>query len=110
MKRSQWRPISKAPRDGTPIIVTETPNGMDWNVMYACWMAHGADNVNPNDNHGAWWSIYPSRWSPSEGRLFVRWRPIQITPVCWQPMPKADPVVTLRRRLAALVNRVTRRR
>lgn len=99
---ARWLPISKAPRDGTVILVTETPNGECWNVMPACWMALKAENINPNTHLGRWWGIDVAHWRPSEGPLHVRWKPLAITPICWQPMPLPDPVTTLRRREAAL--------
>jgi hypothetical protein len=99
-KRSKWLPMTSAPKDGTMILVTETPNGEHWNVMPACWMAHRAENINPNDRLGDWWGIDVARWHPSEGPLPVRWKPLAITPVCWQPFPVADSERGLRRRLA----------
>ncbi len=110
--KSPWRPMSKAPKDGTTILVTETPNGEAWNVVAACWMAEGSGEggrMKPdergrypdNTEAGRWWGITPARWSPSEGPLYVRWRALAITPVCWMPMPEPDSEKSLRRRMAS---------
>ena len=101
MTRSKWRPMSTAPKDGTEIIVTETPNGEHFNVMVACWMALGAEEIAPNTHLGRWWGIGPTRWSHSEGPLYVRWKPYAITPLCWMPMPTRDSNKSQRIRMAA---------
>jgi len=70
----KWLPISKAPKDGTMILVTETPNGEAWNVIPACWMALTSQEQSdkeffengglpPNNSHkGSWWGICDYYW------------------------------------------------
>lgn len=99
---SGWRPMSTAPKDGTVIIVTETPNGEHWNVMPAAWMAQGEDNNDNNESRGRWWGITPSRSVPGEGPLYVRWKPLAMHPTCWMPMPEREDDAKLHRRSAAM--------
>lgn len=90
--------MRSAPKDGTMILVTETPNGEHWNVMPAAWMAYGEKDNPDNSQRGDWWGVDVSHYYPSEGPLHVRFKPIAMTPICWQPFPDADSVATLRRR------------
>lgn len=99
--RHDWRPISSAPKDGTVIIVTETPNGEHYNVVPAAWMAYGAKGLD-NEGEGRWWGMDVARWAGEEGPLYVRFKPLAITPICWKPMPDAEPESKLRRRMSAI--------
>lgn len=36
-----WQPMTTAPRDGTVVLVTETPNGQHFNVMPAMYANQG---------------------------------------------------------------------
>jgi hypothetical protein len=88
--------MDSAPKDGTEIIVIETPNGEHFNVMVACWMAwmtasdqnkwHEKDNTS----RANWWGTYPTHWS-NNGPHHTHWKPIAMgTPLCWKPMPKMN--------------------
>lgn len=110
VEKSPWRPISSAPKDGTMILVTETPNGEHWNVVPACWMSQGAgrDEGHPlvadqSDNSciADWWGITPSRRS-DHGPLYTHWLPLAITPVCWMPFPAMEDEAKLNRRMSQL--------
>jgi hypothetical protein len=106
MNNKSWEPISSAPKDGTMILVTETPNGEHWNVVVACWMAHKAEDIIPNEHLGDWWGIDVARWRDTEGPLPVRWKPLAISPVCWMPFPDHEPISKLNRRMAALYRNI----
>lgn len=100
-----WLPMTSAPMDGTVILVTETPNGEHWNVMPACYMNYIGGSPGQVENGTlSWIGIAPSRYSGEGGDcpLPVRWKPLFITPVCWMPMPSAEPESKLRRRLSQL--------
>lgn len=108
--KSPWQPISTAPKDGTLILVTETPNGEHWNVLPACWMAQGAERerMHPlvpdptnNAHRGYWWGITPSHRS-GDGPLHTHWLPLACTPICWMPIPDMEDVSKLNRRMAQL--------
>ena len=106
---SPWRPMTTAPKDGTVILVTETPNGEHWNVMPAAFMALKPEpsmQEFPPDNSedGRWWGIDVSRLG-REGPLYTRWKPLAITPICWVPLHEPEPVPKLRRRLGQLLRR-----
>lgn len=108
--KSQWRPMGSAPKDGTMILVTETPNGEHYNVMPAMYMnLHGGDPMMGEKAVGivGWVGVAGSRRTGEGGDLAlpVRIKPLIITPICWQPMPTAEPENTLRRRLAQLLRR-----
>ncbi|VTU42912.1 MULTISPECIES: hypothetical protein [unclassified Variovorax] len=108
-RTSAWRPMAKAPKDGTVILVCETPNGEAWNVMPAAFMnLYGGGRL-------AWWGVSPTSRLPTHlmtpermesadehSPLAVDWRPIALTPICWQPMPELEDVSTLRRRFSAI--------
>lgn len=36
-----WRPMSSAPKDGTMVLITETPNGEVYHVLPAMYMNLG---------------------------------------------------------------------
>lgn len=89
----KWQPISTAPKDGTDILVLETPNGEHFNVMVAAYFNYGAGDPrlgeNPNGSK-RFWGVIPTRWSGDGGdcTLPVRWQPIACTPIAWKPLPK----------------------
>ena len=109
----KWLPISKAPKDGTMILVTETRNGEAWNVIPACWMALTSQEQSdkeffengglpPNNSHkGSWWGICATRWS-REGPLYTRFKPLACTPVCWMHFPEMESETKLNRRMSQL--------
>lgn len=83
------------------ILITETPNGEAWNVLPAAFIAlnnnHDPSSHVDNSERGHWWGLTPTRWS-NEGPLPARFKPLACTPLCWMPMPEAEPVSKLRRR------------
>ena len=108
--QNKWRPMTSAPKDGTMILVTETPNGEHYNVMPAMYMnMHGGDPQRGEKAVGliGWFGFGGSRYTGEGGDcpLPVRVKPYVITPICWQPLPKAESESTLRRRLAQLLRR-----
>lgn len=90
-----WRGMECAPKDGSEIIVIETPNGEHFNVMVACFMALQSeskqDEWRDRDNsvEGDWWGAYPTHWS-GNGPLHTHWKPIACTPLCWKPLPRMN--------------------
>jgi hypothetical protein len=103
-----WRSMASAPRDGTMILVCESPNGEHYNVLPASYQLHlGSDYLE------GFWGAAPSSMLPphlihelhekvSERGLPVNFRAIALTPLCWQPMPKCEPIEKLRRRAAQI--------
>jgi hypothetical protein len=85
-----WRPMSTAPRDGTMVLVCETPNGEVWNVLAAsfCQVGHACD--------AAWWGVH---YRPS----WQGFAPVACTPVCWKPFPQAEDSGRLRRRKSQIL-------
>lgn len=90
--------------DGTFILVTETPNGESWNVYPAAYMNYGGGHPqlgqNPIGDVG-WSAVCLSRLTGEGGDcpLPVRFKPLSITPVAWQPFPEPEPHNKLRKRL-----------
>jgi hypothetical protein len=85
-----WRPMSTAPKDGTMVLVCESPNGEQWYVLAACYASIGQVGLS------GWWGVrYRASWSQ-----FI---PIACTPVCWRPFPKPDERGRLRRRKSAIL-------
>ncbi len=82
--------MSEAPRDGSMVLVCETPNGEQWNVLAASWCRVGAACG------AAWWGVH---YRPS----FLTFAPIACTPVCWKPYPAAEETKTLRRRKSQIL-------
>ena len=111
-----WLPMHLAPRDGTIILVCESPNGEHWNVMPASYQRHLGNKLL----EGFWGvgstSRLPIHIQPPDGhadddcRLPVDFRSLAITPVCWQPMPACEPVEKLRRRAGQIYAANARRR
>ena len=98
---NDWKPMKDAPKDGTMILITETPNGESYNVFPACYMkAHG------NPTLEGWWGagrtsippIHLMKEFPNEEQGVVGYRLIFCTPLCWQPMPAMEDETKLRRR------------
>jgi hypothetical protein len=98
-----WRSMRSAPRDGTMILICETPNSEHYNVMPACYQVH-LGNPSLEGFWGVWGSsILPAHLQQhqvqaSERGLPVDFRALAITPLCWQPMPQCEPIEKLRRR------------
>jgi hypothetical protein len=101
-----WRSMRSAPRDGTIILVCETPNGEAWNVMPAAYQLHLGD-----EQLEGFWGVWTTSRVPAhldlerehlarERGLPVGFKAIAITPLCWQPMPECEPIERLRRRAA----------
>lgn len=101
-----WRSMRSAPRDGTIILVCETPNGEAWNVMPAAYQLHLGD-----EQLEGFWGVWTTSRVPAhlahereyrarERGLPVGFKAIAITPLCWQPMPDCEPIEKLRRRAA----------
>jgi hypothetical protein len=99
-----WRSMRSAPRDGTMILVCETPNGEHWNVMPASYQLHLG-----NARMESFWGVQPTSRLPAhlvqecdhlvrERGLPADFKAIAITPLCWQPMPECEPLEKLRRR------------
>jgi hypothetical protein len=88
-----WRTMDSAPKDGSEIIVLETPNGEHFNVLLACWMALSPQHLEhknwgiDNTDRGRWWGVTPSHRS-SSGPLHTHWLPLACSPICWKPMVK----------------------
>ena len=88
-----WKSMDLAPKDGTEIIILETPNGVHFNTMVACYMALMHDDKQyqwrnkDNTSEASWWGTYPTHWS-SNGPYHTHWKPIACTPLCWKPIPK----------------------
>lgn len=99
-----WRSMRSAPRDGTMILVCESPNGEHFNVMPASYQLHLGEALMEG-----FWGVCPtSRIPPHLGRereeavrergIPADFKAVAITPLCWQPMPECEPVAKLRRR------------
>lgn len=107
---SGWRPMTRAPRDGTVVLVTETPNGVHYNVMPAMYANMGGGDPRLGQKEQGiigWWGVRESRYSGEGGdcALPVRWKALAITPLCWMPMPPIEDPKKLRRRLGQLLRR-----
>jgi hypothetical protein len=103
-----WKPMTTAPRDGTMVLITETPNGEHYNVMPAMYMNLGGGDERmgqkPEGSIG-WWAFCGSRWSGEGGdcALPVRVKPLACHPICWMPMPPREDEKKLRRREGQLL-------
>ena len=95
--------MRSAPRDGTIILVVETPNGEVWNVMPAAYQLHLGD-----ERMEGFWGVDVTSRVPlhlgleaeqlaRERGLPVNFRALAITPLCWKPMPKCGAIKKLRR-------------
>ena len=96
-----WRSMRTAPRDGTIILVCETPNGEAWNVVPAAYQIHaGVASMEE------FWGVCVTSRVPAhlplsnetaarERGLPVGFKAIAITPLCWQPLPECEPIPKL---------------
>lgn len=88
-----WRKMNSAPKDGTEVIILETPNGVHFNTMVACFMALMHDTEQhewrdkDNTPRAMWWGSIPTHWS-GNGPHHTHWKPIACHPLCWKPLPK----------------------
>jgi hypothetical protein len=99
--------MKSAPKDGTLILICETPNGEHWNVMAAAYM-----NLHGNPALERWWGVgvtsllLPHLMNTLQDQdlandrgLPVGLKPYAVTPLCWQPYPALESLKTLRRRM-----------
>lgn len=103
-----WRPMTKAPKDGTMVLVIETPNGVHFNVLPAMYMNLGAGDPRMGQKAEGcigWWAVCGSRYTGEGGdcALPVRFKPLACTPICWMPMPPCEDEKKLRRRRGQLL-------
>lgn len=108
--------MRSAPRDGTMILICETPNGEHWNVMPASYQLHlGEPRME------GFWGVSTTSWLPAhlihergqavrESGLPADFKGVAITPLCWQPMPACEPVEKLRRRASQVYAALSRAR
>jgi hypothetical protein len=89
--------MTSAPRDGTPILVCETPNGEQYNVLMAAYI-----KVN-GTNEFDWWGCYPRTENFQDMTRYFS--AIACTPICWRPYPKPESKEKLRRRKSQLLRR-----
>lgn len=101
-----WRSMRSAPRDGTMILVCETPNGEHWNVMAASYQLHLGEPLMEG-----FWGVAPTSRLPihliherhqavEDRGLPADFKAIAMTPLCWQPFPEVESIEKLRRRAA----------
>jgi hypothetical protein len=99
-----WRSMRSAPRDGTMILVCETPNGEHYNVVAASYQLHLGEPLMEG-----FWGVAPTSRLPihliherhlavEERGLPADFKAIALTPLCWQPFPEVEPIEKLRRR------------
>lgn len=102
-----WLSMRSAPRDGTMILICETPNGEVWNVMAASYQFHLGNPLMEG-----FWGVAPTSRLPahlmsrddaaSSKALPVNYKSIAVTPLCWQHFPEPESVEKLRRRAAQI--------
>jgi hypothetical protein len=108
LQNKGWRPMTTAPRDGTMVLITETPNGEHYNVLPAMYMNLGGGDPSLGEKAEGivdWWGIAGSRRTGEGGdcQLPVRLKALACTPICWMPLPPMEDVYKLRRRLSQLL-------
>jgi hypothetical protein len=70
-----WQPIETAPKDGTPVVVTNPESGGIWIAKYQPVYTSGYRPDNP------WFSLMlNTHWHPN------RWA--SLVPTQWQPLPE----------------------
>lgn len=111
-----WRSMRTAPRDGTIILVCESPNSEHYNVMPAAYQLHQG-NPLLEGFWGVWTTSFASVNQGSlrshlqrESDLPVDFRALAITPLCWQPLPVCESIEKLRRRAAQVYARAAKLR
>lgn len=110
-----WRPMGSAPMDGTLILVIETANGENFQVLPAAFMNHKGGLPQFGEKkigHIGWCAVAPSRKTGQGGNcpLPVSWQPLVSTPVCWKPMPEAEPMEKLLNRLRYVMSKPAKER
>lgn len=108
--------MRSAPRDGTMILICESPNGEHWNVVPAAYQLHMGESLL----EGFWGVTTTSRLpchlihehgqAVLDSGLPADFKALAITPLCWQPMPACEPVEKLRRRASQVYSALSRAR
>ena len=95
-RKSPWRPMSTAPKDGEIILVCEWVGTDAPFVIPAAWVHHEGEN-----SEAGWWGVAPAFRGGTETPH--RWKEIAITPACWMHLPEPECGSTTRRRYGQLL-------